>query len=480
MKNFAQQFIHFWSKLGLNQRVSLSVMAAAVGLLVIGVIVWSRQVPMALLYGRLDPKDMQEVVNLVESNGLPYRLEQGGTAIYIPSPQVAKLRMELASQGVPNGGGIGFEIFDRTNFGLSDFVQRTNYLRAIQGELSRTIAQLQGVRSARVMIVLPENRLLVNNEKSKATASVFIDTGGLRLGHESVESIRFLVSNSVEGLLPEDVAVVDHRGHVLSSDLQDQNAGMGGHIKMRQNIESYLSQKVEGLLAKALGPDSVVARVSVDLDMDTVTRRELKFDPDGQVVRTQTQVDDNTLSSESKPMAVPTGVAANGPAGAQQPQPQVAATASPAHTSQQSHKNKTLTYEINQVTLETARAPGDIRGISAAVFVAVPMVNQQGKMTPQPRTPQQLAKIKEMVANALGGSINGNPIAVTVEETLFSADAYGAQTEKESALDRMTPWIEPAKSFFAVIVGLLAVFMFIKIIKKAKTQSVAFEVLEDK
>ena len=133
---------------------------------------------------------------------------------------------QLRVEGLPGGDGVGFEIFDKGQFGLSDFVQRTNYLRAVQGELARTITQLHGVRAARVMIVQPENRLLITEQGVKATASVFVDLGGSRLDLEQVDAIRHLVANAVQGLAPDEVAVVDNRGRTLSAGLkQDPTLG---------------------------------------------------------------------------------------------------------------------------------------------------------------------------------------------------------------------------------------------------------------
>ena len=155
--------------------------------------------------------------------------------------------MDLAAKGLPSGDGVGFEIFDKGQFGLSDFVQRTNYLRAIQGELARTISQLQGVRAARVMIVQPENRLLLTDQGVKSTASVFVDLGGGRLDPDQVNAIRHLVANSVQGLVPDQVAVVDNHGHVLSEELkQDPTLGTASsQIRYRQQVEDYLAKKVE-------------------------------------------------------------------------------------------------------------------------------------------------------------------------------------------------------------------------------------------
>src|SRR3954470_7357536 len=179
MKTFFQSLLGLWKELGLNQRVSIILASAAVVGGLIAPVVWARGPDLQLLYGRLSGKDVDVIVSQLKAQNIPHEIN--GSAIYVASDQVHRLRMELASKGVPSGDGVGFEIFDKGQFGLSDFVQRTNYLRALQGELARTISQLDGVRSARVMIVQPENRLLLTGDGVKPTASVFVDMGGSRL-----------------------------------------------------------------------------------------------------------------------------------------------------------------------------------------------------------------------------------------------------------------------------------------------------------
>jgi len=192
----------------------------------------------------------------------------------------------MAGKGIPSGEGVGFEIFDKANFGISDFVQRANYTRAVQGELARTIGQLDQIESARVMIVMPENRLLTDSLR-KPTASVFVRVkGNAQLPSSSVNSIRFLVANSVEGLQANNVSVVDNQGNVLSENQEsDSVAGLSGNqLTARRNFEQYLSKKAEGMLEKVLGPGEAVVRVSAEINWDTISRSEEKFDPDGEVV----------------------------------------------------------------------------------------------------------------------------------------------------------------------------------------------------
>jgi flagellar M-ring protein FliF len=205
-----------WKELGVNQRVSVALASA----LVIGglatLIFWSSHTEYALLYGKLEGTEASKVTAALDDAKVPYKVN--GTSIFVPSDKVHMMRMQLAGKGIPRGDGVGFEIFDKPNFGISDFVQHANYLRAVQGELSRTIAQVDQIESARVMVVMPENRLLVDNQK-KPTASVFVKVrGNATLPAQSVAAIRFLVANAVEGLTSNNVSVVDNLGNVLSEN----------------------------------------------------------------------------------------------------------------------------------------------------------------------------------------------------------------------------------------------------------------------
>src|SRR6185503_13121622 len=179
---------------------------------------WTGRPDYALLYGKLDDAEAARVAAVLDEASVPYKVGPGNGAVYVPRDKVHPMRMQLAARGIPHGDGVGFEIFDKPNFGISDFIQRANYIRALQGELARTIAELDEVEAARVMVVMPENRLLVDNNK-KPTASVFIKTkGSAQIGPSAVSAIRFLVANAVEGLQPSHVTVVDNRGNVLSDN----------------------------------------------------------------------------------------------------------------------------------------------------------------------------------------------------------------------------------------------------------------------
>ncbi len=492
MKNFTQSLLDLWKQLGLNQRVSLVVAAVAVAGGLAGVVLWSQRPDYQLLYARMGEKDAAAVISHLQTQNIPHQVTAGGTAVQVPTNMVHKIRMDLAGKGLPSGDGVGFEIFDKGQFGLSDFVQRTNYLRAVQGELARTIGQLQGVRSARVMIVQPENRLLLTEQGVRSTASVFIDVGGGRLESDQVNAIRHLVANAVQGLAPDQVAVIDNRGRTLSEELkQDPTLGTASsQIRYRQQVEDYLSRKVESMLATVIGPGNAVVRVSAEIDTEATTLTSEKFDPDGQVIRSQTQTDDVTNTTESRGAGGAAGVSANVPeksAGAPE-------TARPVSSSEQQRKNRTTTYEINRTTTSTTRNPGTVRQVTAAVFiaprttVAAPVIGADGKPAPaaapqvQKRSAQELEALRQVVINALGlkAAPGQTPDAlVSLQETEFRAAELGA-LQLEAVRASAPAWqnyVELASRWVAVAGAAIVLLIFLRLLKRQKPEAVPIEVL---
>lgn len=475
MKNFGQSLIALWKQLGANQRVSLTVAALAVVGGLIAIVLWSRRPDYQLLYAKLGDKDATAIISYLETQNIPHQVSAGGTAVEVPSDQVYKLRMDLAGKGLPGGEGVGFEIFDKGQFGLSDFVQRTNYMRAVQGELARTIMQLQGVRSARVMIVQPENRLLLTDQAVKSTASVFVDLGGGRIDPDQVNAIRHLVANSVQGLNPDQVAVVDNHGRVLSEELkQDPTLGnASSQIRYRQQVEDYLSKKVESMLALVIGAGNAVVRVSADIDTEASTLTEEKYDPEGQVVRSQSVTDDISNSVESRASGA-VGVSSNVP----DKTAVDSGAAKPTSTNEQDRKNKTTTYEINRTLTNTTRTPGAIRNVSAAVFIAPRPA--EGTAAAVKRTPEELNALRQVVVNALGlKAAPGQSIdsLVTIEEMAFAAEPVSQQVQAIQSANRWTGWIEAASRWGAVAGAALVLLVFVRVLSRQKPEPVPVEVL---
>jgi flagellar M-ring protein FliF len=485
MKNFSQSLLALWRQLGLNQRVSLAVAALAVIGGMVALVLWSRRPDYQLLYARLGEKDAAAIISQLQTQNVPYQVTAGGTAVMVPSNLVYKLRMDLAAKGLPGGDGVGFEIFDKGQFGLSDFVQRTNYLRAIQGELARTITQLQGVRAARIMIVQPENRLLLTDQGVKSTASVFVDLGGGRLEPDQVNAIRHLVANAVQGLQPDQVAVVDNHGRVLSEDLkQDPTLGnASSQIRYRQQVEDYFARKVESMLAAVIGPGQAVVRVSAEIDTEATTLTQEKFDPDGQVVRTQTITEDTNNSTEARTGGGAVGTAANVPDKAAS-----AEAARPTSVTEQNRKNRTTTYEINRTLTNTTRNPGAIRSLTAAVFVAprpapAPAAGAAPDAAPasaSKRTPEELAALKQIVVNALGlKPAPGQSLdsLVSLQEMPFAAEPVSQQIEAIQAQNRWQVWIEAGSRWAAVIGAVLVLLLFLRLLSRQQPEAVPVELL---
>lgn len=490
MKNFAQSLLELWKQLGLNQRVSLVVAALAVAGGLVGVVLWSQRPDYQLLYARLGDKDAASVISYLESQNIPHQVSAGGSTVQVPANMVYKIRMDLASKGLPAGDGVGFEIFDKGQFGLSDFVQRTNYLRAVQGELARTIMQLQGVRGARVMIVQPENRLLLTDQGVKSTASVFVDVGGGRLDLDQVNAIRHLVANAVQGLTPDQVAVVDNRGRTLSEELkQDPTLGSASsQIRYREQVEDYFAKKVESMLSSVIGPGNAVVRVSADIDTDATTTNSEKWNPDSQVVRTETSNDDTTNSTETRASGGATGVSANVPEkAAANPE-----TSRPVSQSDQTRKTKSVSYEIDRTTTSVTRNPGTIRSVTASVIIAPRMitppapVGPDGKPGPTPapqpqkRTPQELDQLRQIVINALGVKpAPGQSLdsVVTLEEQEFQAPETLTNQPTTPIEVRVESWFEVASRWGAVAGAVLALGLFWRMFKRQKPEAVPIEVL---
>jgi flagellar M-ring protein FliF len=477
MKTFAQSLLSVWRQLGVNQRASLIVAALVVCAGVIAVGVWSRRPDFQLLYSRLGDKDSAAIIGYLEAQNIPHQVTAGGSAVQVPSDQVYKVRMDLAGKGLPNGDGVGFEIFDKGQFGVSDFIQRTNYLRAIQGELGRTISQLQGVHAARVMIVQPENRLLLTDQSVKSTASIFIDLGGGRLEPEQVNAIRHLVANAVQGLQVDDVAVIDNHGHVISEDLkQDPTLGTASsQMRYRAQVEDYLAKKVESMLAQVIGPGNAVVRVSAEIETQATTETQERYDPEGQVVRSQTTTEDVSNSTEGRNSGGVVGVSAN--------VPDKAAAAAPANrvgtSTETNRKNRTITYEINRTLTSVTRNPGAVRSLTAAILIG-PRPGGSAGAAPAKRTPEELAALKQLVANALGvhaDAAGGLDAVVTIDEMPFVQPAPAQELQELQKSGRWQGWLELASRWVAVAGAALVFVVFLRVLSRQRVEPVPADLL---
>jgi flagellar M-ring protein FliF len=474
LSQIARQLAAIWQQLGLNQRISV---VAATVIVLAGLAVlafWSSRVDYTLLYGKLDEGEAAKVIAALDESKVPYQISRGGGSILVPADKVYQVRMQMAGKGIPRGEGVGFEIFDKASFGVSDFVQRANYARAVQGELARTISQLDQVESARVMIVMPENRLLSDSLR-KPTASVFVRVrGNAQLPPSAINSIRFLVANSVEGLQVNNVSVVDNQGNVLSENQEnDSVAGLSANqLTARRNFEQYLTKKAEGMLEKVLGPGQAVVRVAVDLNWDTITRTEEKYDPDGQTPRSSTINDEETDSDTAAATGGAPGMAANSVAA--EGASNAPAAVLPVNSSRTKKKITTSTYEINKITSNMLQAAGGVKRISSAVFVAQRFEGKGPDRKALPRTPKELDDIKSIVKSALGIQENDptRKDEITLEEMPFNDQTATEITQQFEQQNKWQVWMDLAPKLVYPALAIGIIFMFWRMLKNTKVDDI--------
>lgn len=366
IKELLKQLAGIWKELGLNQKVTVMAAAFAVFAGLIAVLIWGGRTDYSLLYGNLDTAEAGRVTQALDSSSVQYKISQGGGAIYVPSSQVHQMRMQLATQGIPKGEGIGYELLDKNTLGMSDFMQHANYNRAVQGELARTISKFNGIDSARVMIVSPENRLLIDPGRHP-TASVFLTMRRMsRPASETVSAIQMLVANSIEGLSVNHVSVVDNTGNVLSVHDEDGSliAVTSSRLRARQEVENYLAKKVETMLEKVVGTGNVVARVSADINTDSETITQEVYDPLKKVIKTENSTIERTSEPATNPGG-PAGITPNIATGGANTQIAAGATNQVDFL-----KQDTVTeYAVSKSMTNKVVLPGHIKELNAAIFV---------------------------------------------------------------------------------------------------------------
>jgi len=383
-----------WKGLSAPRKVSL-IASFLLSLAVLGAVVYMASKPrLTLLYGGMAPAEAAKVVEYLESKKITYDVSDGGRAIMVPGQQVYTVRMGLASQGIPtmSDGGVGFELFDKPTFGMSDFMQRANYYRALQGELARTIRQLDEVSNARVLIVVPEDKLFAQDHQ-EAKASVFIQLQpGRSLNDSQVRAIRFLVANGVEGLQPERVAVVDSSGRAMAESDSSSSGDGPANDKQRQaraSLENYLQEKAQSMLDQVLGPGQAVVRVASEIDYSQVQETTEKYDPKNSAITTETSTTETT-STHSGENSSAAGTAGN-------------AAASPDTTGKTNEEKKEDTsnqYQVGKVTENRVIAAGSIKRLTVALMLNEKRPVAGGKAVP--RSPQEIQALESIVKAAVG------------------------------------------------------------------------------
>ena len=353
---------------------------------------------MVLLFGDLDMQDSGAIVSKLDTLNVPYELSGNGTRIMVPGDQVLRLRMAMAEDGLPSGGSIGYEIFDRSeSLGTTNFVQNINLVRALEGELARTIRSISGVQASRVHLVLPR-RQLFSREEQEPSASVVLQTrGNSRINAGQVLAIQQLVAAAVPGLAPGKVTVVDDKGALLARAAGENTATalMTQSDDMRRSYEDRLGRTIESLIERSVGPGNVRAQVTALLDFDRVTTRSKTFDPDGQVVRSTQTVEEIEKSAEQEPSDTVT-VENN------LPDEEAEAGAAATSRSDSNRVEETVNYEISETVTDHYHETGAVRRLSVAVLVDGEYTGNGEERSYEPRSDEELAQMSRLVKSAIG------------------------------------------------------------------------------
>lgn len=413
--NLVQKILDNLRSLGRKRLIALGAVGLAVVASIVALTLIALAPTMTTIYTGLPPGEAGKMVTALEKAGISVRAANEGTTLQVPTQDVARARMLLAQQGLPGTPGTGYEIFDSDNgLGLTSFMQQVNRVRALEGELGRTILSLEGVEAARVHIVMPD-RESFSRTAPKPTASVMVRMrGGFSLDRTQAKGIRHLVASAVPGLKASDVTILDSAGQVILAEGIDSALGDGSE-GMKAVLEARLSKSVEELLSARLGYGNVRVRVSADLDMKRQVFRSEKYDPNGQVVRSTQTVEEKQRSQEPNG-DIPTTVQQNLPEADLLNQPQTAATGNRSDRTEE-----TINYEISKDTIESVQEPGQIRRLSVAVLVnGTYLTAEDGSRQYVPRSREELDALTNLVRTAVGyDETRGDQVIV---ETLQFAD----------------------------------------------------------
>ena len=354
---------------------------------------------MSLLFGELDPGDASKIVAKLDAQKIPHELKAGGTQIFVPKDLAPKLRITLTEQGLTGGSIVGYELFDnRDSLGTTNFIQNVNLVRALEGELARTIQSLDNVKKARVHIVLPK-RELFSRTKQEPSASVTLRLNRGSITKAQVLAIQHLVSAAIPQLKPTRISIVDSKGNLLARGIEDENDPNVIANKAegrRKNFQRQLGRKIETLIEQTVGPGKVRAEINAQMDFDRITTNEEKFDPEGQVVRSTQSIEEKAQSKESEgrpPVSVATNL----------PDPNLSPGAQTGASQSESRTEETVNFEVSKKVINHIQDIGNVKRLSVAVLVdGIQAIGEDGTIKYTPRKKKEMELLATLVRGAIG------------------------------------------------------------------------------
>lgn len=459
MSSIYERFKNFLEPLAPAQRALFFGLSLAVIVLIGTLFYWALRPSYSLLFGSLKQDSAQEITQALEERGVQYKLENGGEAIYVQDEKVDQLRLELAPMGSPKSDMKGYELFDSNSLGMTDYMQRLNNRRALEGELSQSVNTLRQVETSRVHLVLPERSPFEENSV-KASASVLLTVkNGEKLSKKNVNGITSLIAGSVEGLDPKDVTVVDHAGNRLTDGgaIASGAAGEESIMKAEQKTETYLTQRGQSMLDRVVGPGNSIVRVAVEQDFDSLVRRSNNIDPGSRTLVSEEQNEETVNKEESEMIPVDefTPVENRGETAV-------------VSTDENEMTSRTREYEVSETQEVFRKSTGEITNISASVLLnhkRVRQENEDGEMVWQNQeySEEELAEFREAVASAIGiRPERGDEI------TIKQVD-FWTPTDQPSGYAVPNPW--PIGTIFRWVIILLALGVIAWLLRSLKKQA---------
>jgi flagellar M-ring protein FliF len=439
-------------------------------------IYWNSTPDYQVLFSNLSQEDAGEMVAKLKEKKIPFQLSPTGSSILVPKETVYDVRLALTAEGLPKGGGVGFEVFDRTSLGVTDFVQKLNYQRAMQGELARTIKQIKEVEQARVHIVTPKESLFVEEQK-KPTASVFLKTrSGMSLSAPQVEGIVHLVASAVEGMEPNHITVVDTSGRILSKRNDSSIIGQmtTNQLEYQRNLEEGYKRKIQGMLEEVLGLNKAIARISADIDFQQIDITEERFDPNSVVRSEQKNTERSSMNSGTRAVEAktekPAEKAAEPPtARGRALVPPETAPKTPAQTSapfqanQSERQNEIRNFEISKINKHIKSPVGSIKKLSVAVVVdgnykEVADAKGGGKTKQFTARPsEEMEKLENIVKTAMGyDEKRGDQV-----EVINMPFSWAVAEEETKGVPAGIPWKEYSLIAYKPLVSLILAALFL-------------------
>ncbi|MCP4752008.1 MAG: flagellar M-ring protein FliF [Proteobacteria bacterium] len=460
--DFQTQFQNFFQSLTTSKKIFLFTSLGAVLVGLIAFVYFSQQTTWAPAFSGVSQQDAGKIVRKLEEMNVEYVLQGGGNTILVPASAVDKVRIEVAGSGMQMGGIVGFELFDENNLGATEFQQRVQYKRAMEGELSRLITKINSIGSAKVSLAIPEKSLFIDDEK-RPTASVVVDMGNKRLSQKGVVTILNLVSGAVTGMMPEDVRVADHSGNLLSKGLTDPDSSelRNKNYFYQQQVEQRLQQKLVTQLEKITGKDRVEVRVALKMDFDSKEIVEDSVDPDKTALLSEEVSTERATGSRSIPVGVP-GVTSNSP--------EVRAGASEvANVSDIDKTSKRKNYVNSRIHVKKFESAGRILRMSVGVlldghyeYLRDDSGEVIGSPVYKPRTPQEMATI-ELIAKQTVGFEESRHDTITVSNMKFKKPLVEVEKLKQQQRETTRSFIIDLVRY--VLVGAIIVLLVFMVIR---------------